>query len=219
MSADEIPVTVDCGDALLPGELVAPDGAHGVVVFAHGSGSSRFSPRNRSVASTLRELRLATLLFDLLRPAEEELDRHSRKFRFDLELLTPRLTAAVRLARSHAATADLPVGLFGASTGAAVALQVAAREPELVSAVVSRGGRPDMAGDELADVRAPTLLIVGERDEQVLDLNRQAAAALTAATVELRTIPGATHLFEEPGALQAVTEYAGDWFGRYLRLP
>jgi putative phosphoribosyl transferase len=213
----ELAVTVDSGDAVLPGELVVPDDAHGVVVFAHGSGSSRFSPRNRSVASSLREQGLGTLLFDLLRPDEEELDRRSMKFRFDLELLTPRLTAAARLVRSHAASSGLPVGLFGASTGAGVALLVAAREPELVDAVVSRGGRPDMAGEELGLVRAPTLLVVGERDTQVLELNQQAADALTATTVELRTVAGATHLFEEPGALEAVCEHAGDWFGQHLR--
>jgi putative phosphoribosyl transferase len=213
----ELAVTVDSGDAVLPGELVVPDDAHGVVVFAHGSGSSRFSPRNRSVASSLREQGLGTLLFDLLRPDEEELDRRSMKFRFDLELLTPRLTAAARLVRSHAASSGLPVGLFGASTGAGVALLVAAREPELVDAVVSRGGRPDMAGEELGLVRAPTLLVVGERDTRVLELNQQAAAALTATTVELRTVAGATHLFEEPGALEAVCEHAGDWFGQHLR--
>lgn len=213
----ELAVTVDSGDAVLPGELVVPDDAHGVVVFAHGSGSSRFSPRNRSVASSLREQGLGTLLFDLLRPDEEELDGRSMKFRFDLELLTPRLTAAARLVRSHAASSGLPLGLFGASTGAGVALLVAAREPELVDAVVSRGGRPDMAGEELGLVRAPTLLVVGERDTQVLQLNQQAAAALTATTVELRTVAGATHLFEEPGALEAVCEHAGQWFGQHLR--
>lgn len=215
---DEIPVTVDSGDALLPGDLVAPDDAHGVVVFAHGSGSSRFSPRNRSVAAHLREGRLATLLFDLLRPDEEEQDRLTAQYRFNLDLLAPRLAAAVRLVRSHAATSELPVGLFGASTGAGVSLLVAAREPELVGAVVSRGGRPDMAGDELPQVQAPTLLIVGERDEHVLRLNEQAAERLTGTTAEIRVVPGATHLFEEPGALDAVTEHAGEWFGRHLRM-
>lgn len=208
-------MTVDSGDAELPGELEVPEDAHGVVVFAHGSGSSRFSPRNRAVASSLREFGLGTLLFDLLRPDEEEVDRRSLQYRFDLELLTPRLAAAVRLVRGHAATADLPVGLFGASTGAGVALLVAAREPELVDAVVSRGGRPDLAGDELRNVQAPTLLIVGSRDHRVLELNRQAAAALP--SVEIRTVAGASHLFEEPGALDVVVEHAGEWFGRYLR--
>lgn len=216
---DEIPVTVDSGDALLPGDLVAPDDAHGVVVFAHGSGSSRFSPRNRSVAAHLREGRLATLLFDLLRPDEEEQDRLTAQYRFNLDLLAPRLAAAVRLVRSHAATSELPVGLFGASTGAGVSLLVAARSPELVDAVVSRGGRPDMAGDELPQVQAPTLLIVGERDEHVLRLNEQAAGRLTGTTAEIRVVPGATHLFEEPGALDAVTEHAAEWFGRHLRMP
>lgn len=217
--ADDIPVTVDSGDAWLPGDLAAPENAHGVVVFAHGSGSSRFSPRNRSVAASLREQRLATLLFDLLRPDEDERDQQTGEFRFDLELLAPRLVAAVRLVRSHAATSGLPVGLFGASTGAGVSLLVAAREPELVDAVVSRGGRPDMAGDELARVHAPTLLIVGERDERVLELNQQAANTLTSAEVEIRTVAGATHLFEEPGTLEAVIEHAADWFGRFLRVP
>ncbi|MQA62454.1 MAG: alpha/beta hydrolase [Actinophytocola sp.] len=209
-----VPVTINSDEVAPDGDLTAPADARGVVVFAHGSGSSRFSPRNRAVARSLQDLRLATLLFDLLRP-EEEIDQRSMQYRFDLELLTPRLISAVEQVRRHASTAGLPVGLFGASTGAAVALLVAARRPELVEAVVSRGGRPDMAGDELARVEAPTLLIVGERDEQVLALNQQADAALRNS--EIRTIGQATHLFEEPGALEQVTEYAGEWFARYLK--
>lgn len=211
----QVPVTVDSGDAVLDGELVIPDGSAGVVVFAHGSGSSRFSPRNRAVAAALHRLGFGTVLFDLLRPDEEERDRHTMSHRFDLELLAPRLAAAVRLVHGHAASAGLPVGLFGASTGAGVALLVAARQPSDVAAVVSRGGRPDLAGAELSQVRAPTLLLVGERDPQVLDLNRQAAEALTSA--EVVVVPGAGHLFEEPGALDAVCAHAGEWFARHLR--
>lgn len=210
-----VPVTINSDKVVLDGDLTAPADARGVVVFAHGSGSSRFSPRNRAVARSLQDMRLATLLFDLLRPEEEEIDQRSMQYRFDLELLTPRLISAVEQVRSHASTHGLPVGLFGASTGAAVALLVAARRPELVEAVVSRGGRPDMAGDELPRVEAPTLLIVGERDEQVLALNQQADAALRNS--EIRTIGEATHLFEEPGALEQVTEYAGELFARYLK--
>lgn len=210
-----VPMIINSDDIALDGDLTVPADARGVVVFAHGSGSSRFSPRNRAVARSLQDMRLATLLFDLLRPEEEEIDQRSLKYRFDLELLTPRLISAVEQVRGHASTDGLPVGLFGASTGAAVALLVAARRPELVEAVVSRGGRPDMAGEELPRVEAPTLLIVGERDGQVLALNRQADAALRNS--EIRTIGEATHLFEEPGALEQVTEYAGEWFARYLK--
>lgn len=210
-----VPMSVTSGDAVLDGDLTVPADATGIVLFAHGSGSSRFSPRNRAVAHSLQERRLATLLFDLLQPAEEREDQVNRRFRFDIDLLTPRLASAVEQVHAHAATNALPIGLFGASTGAAVALQVAARLPDLVRAVVSRGGRPDLAGDDLARVRAPTLLIVGGRDSVVVDLNRSAAADL-GEVAELRIVPGATHLFEEPGALEQVTEAAGDWFTRHL---
>lgn len=193
--------------------LVVPEAARGLVAFAHGSGSSRFSPRNRHVAGLLEEAGLATLLVDLLTVAEERVDLRTREHRFDVELLAGRVVEAVRWAGSL----GLPIGLFGASTGAAAALVAAARQPGVVRAVVSRGGRPDLAGSALADVRAPVLLVVGGQDELVLDLNRQARAALTqAAAVELEIVPGATHLFEERGALERVAELARDWFLHHL---
>ena len=199
------------GAAELPGELVLPSGATGVVAFAHGSGSSRLSPRNLRVAVGLHELRLGTLLFDLLVPGEER-DRGNV---FDIPLLARRLLAATRWLRETAEAAELPLGYFGASTGAAAALWAAAELPDEVGAVVSRGGRPDLAGERLADVRAPTLLVVGGADYQVLDLNREASRALTCPH-ELLVVPGATHLFDEPGTLGAMAEEAGRWFVRYL---
>jgi putative phosphoribosyl transferase len=193
--------------------LVVPDGAAGLVVFAHGSGSSRFSPRNRYVAGVLEEAGLATLLVDLLTREEERVDFRTREHRFDIDLLTERVADAL----GWAASLDLPIGLFGASTGAAAALAAAARDPEAVRAVVSRGGRPDLAGSALSGVQAPTLLIVGGRDELVLDLNRRARDAMkSAAALALEIVPGATHLFEERGALERVAELARDWFRRYL---
>ncbi len=191
--------------------LGLPPKPRGLVVFAHGSGSSRFSPRNGYVARELREVGFATLLFDLL-TAEESLDRARV---FDITLLAERLLAALDWAGQRPELASLPVGLFGASTGAAAALVAAAEEPERVQAVVSRGGRPDLAGPALPRVRAPTLLIVGGEDALVLDLNRSAMRRMT-ATVELAVIPGAGHLFEEPGALERVVELARDWFERWL---
>lgn len=211
-----VSMKVTADSAVLTGDLTVPDDAHGIVVFAHGSGSSRHSPRNRAVARGLQDRRLGTLLFDLLEEDEETADQASMKYRFDLQLLTPRLIAAIEQVREHAATDGLPIGVLGASTGAAVALLAAARRPELVDAVVSRGGRPDLAADELREVTAPTLLIVGERDELVLELNRQAAAELK-TEVGVTVIAGATHLFEEPGALEQVTEHAGEWFSRHLQ--
>ena len=206
---------VDAGGA--EGALVVPDGAFGLVVFAHGSGSSRFSPRNRYVAGVLEDSGLATLLVDLLTAEEEQVDLRTRELRFDVELLAARVVDVVRWAGSHERLRALPIGLFGASTGAAAALVAAAREPGTVRAGVSRGGRPDLAGPALREVRAPTLLIVGGRDELVLDLNRQAQAAMTqAADVELEVVPGATHLFEERGALERVADLANDWFLRHL---
>lgn len=210
-----LPVTISSGGTELSGDLVVPADAVGAVVFAHGSGSSRFSSRNRAVARSLQDRRLATLLFDLLDPNEESHEQRGGRFRFDTETLTPRLIEALDHVAGHAATAGLPIGAFGASTGAAVALRAAARRPDLVRAVVSRGGRPDLAGDELADVLAPTLLIVGERDQQVVTLNEQAAARLSAPH-QLRIVPGATHLFEEEGALEQVAEHAGEWFEQHL---
>jgi putative phosphoribosyl transferase len=197
------------------GDLVVPSAALGAVLFAHGSGSSRLSPRNRYVAGVLNQAGLATLLVDLLTEAEEEADRQSGHLRFDVALLAGRLLLAMdRLAREEE-TRELPLGLFGASTGAAAALVGAARRPQAVRAVVSRGGRPDLAGDALDRVQCPTLLVVGELDDVVIELNRQAMARLS-APAELEVVPGATHLFSEPGALERVAELARDWFVRYL---
>jgi pimeloyl-ACP methyl ester carboxylesterase len=207
-------VRIPARDAMLEGDLVLPDRALGIVAFAHGSGSSRHSPRNRFVAERLNESRFGTLLLDLLTPSEEEEDRFSGVHRFDIDLLTRRLIAAVDWLRSGPA-ASLPIGLFGASTGAAAALAAAAERPEDIDAVVSRGGRPDLAGPALRRVHAPTLLIVGGADEVVLALNQQ-ALEIVPAEKRLVVIPGATHLFEEPGALEAVTRYAVDWFARHL---
>lgn len=208
------PLAIDAGDALLDGDLTVPSDAVGIVIFAHGSGSSRHSPRNQAVARELQDNRLATLLFDLLRLDEERADVTGR-YRFDIELLAPRLIRTIEQVRADPGTSGLPVGAFGASTGAAVALLAAARRPELLEAVVSRGGRPDLAGGELAAVRAPTLLIVGELDRKVIELNERAAANLVAEH-ELRVIGGATHLFEEAGALEEVASAAAEWFVRHL---
>ncbi|MEU8800052.1 dienelactone hydrolase family protein [Spirillospora sp. NPDC048819] len=204
-------------DAELPGDLAIPDGATGVVLFAHGSGSSRLSPRNRSVADGLNAAGIGTLLIDLLTEHEGQIDRVTAALRFDIELLTLRLIGAIdRLTEgleSAPHTAGLPIGLFGASTGAAAALAAAAARPR-IAAVVSRGGRPDLAGPSLPRVRAPALLIVGGRDTEVLHLNEQASRSLDIS--EVHVISGATHLFEEPGALEEVTTQAADWFNRYL---
>ena len=216
--AIERDVSVPAGEVTLAGDLTVPEGAVALVVFAHGSGSSRLSPRNRQVASALQERGLGTLLFDLLTPAEERIDRQTAALRFNIELLSARLVGAVDWVSSEPATAVLPVGLFGASTGAAAALVAAAARPALVSAVVSRGGRPDLAGPALPLVVAPTLLIVGGEDHVVLELNRRAQQQMRAET-QLVVIPGATHLFEEPGALEAVSELAADWFLKHARRP
>jgi putative phosphoribosyl transferase len=197
------------------GDLALPDAAAGVVVFAHGSGSSRLSPRNRSVAESLRRRGLGTLLMDLLTPEEDAVDARTGEFRFDVDLLAGRLASAVALLADDAATGRLPLGLFGASTGGGAALVAAGRRPASVSAVVSRGGRPDLAGELLPAVTAPTLLIVGELDPRVIEVNRSAYARLTAERA-LEIVPGATHLFEEPGTLEQVARLAGDWFVRHL---
>jgi putative phosphoribosyl transferase len=216
MDAVEHRVSVPTGDATLAGDLTlpGPDPAIGVVVFAHGSGSGRGSPRNRAVAAALGGHRLATLLFDLLTEEEEVVDRRTGELRFDVGLLGRRLVDAVDWVKAQPATRGLPLGLFGASTGAAAALLAAAARPGDVAAVVSRGGRPDLAGAALRAVSAPTLLIVGGRDDAVLDLNREAQAALRGESA-LEVVPGAGHLFEEPGALERVAELAGAWFARY----
>jgi putative phosphoribosyl transferase len=199
----------------LDGDLSLPDDAGGVVLFAHGSGSSRGSPRNRAVAEALNRRGLATLLVDLLTAAEDEADARTRRLRFDVGLLADRLVGIIDWLCGRPGTAALPIGLFGASTGAAAALVAAAARPDSVRAVVSRGGRPDLAGPDLTEVAAPTLLIVGERDTEVRELNEQARGSIRAPT-ELRIIPTATHLFEEPGTLEQVAEQAGWWFAGHL---
>jgi putative phosphoribosyl transferase len=208
-------VTVQAGEVGLEGHLAIPETAQALVIFAHGSGSSRHSPRNRFVADTLNEAGLATLLFDLLTAEEERIDVRTRELRFNIALLADRLTGAVDWAGRHAATQRLRIGLFGASTGAAAALITAAHRPDVVGAVVSRGGRPDLAGNALPQVQAPTLLIVGGEDTQVLALNREAGDALRAEK-QLEVVPGATHLFEEPGKLDDVARLACEWFGQHL---
>jgi putative phosphoribosyl transferase len=208
-------VSVELYDSVLPGSLVVPDNASGIVIFAHGSGSSRFSSRNRFVAEFLNQGGLATLLFDLLTAEEHRIDEWTRELRFDIDLLTKRLTGAVDWLEGRDDVADLPIGLFGASTGAAAALRTAAERAERVAAVVSRGGRPDLAMAVLSRVRAPTLLVVGGDDEQVIGMNQRAAAHLLCEQ-RLEIVPGATHLFEEPGKLERVAELARKWFLRYL---
>lgn len=203
------------GDVRLEADLVIPQDANGIVLFAHGSGSSRHSPRNRAVAEVLNRHAMATVLVDLLTAEEERVDAQTAELRFDIGLLSDRLVNIIHWLKNGRAVPPLPVGLFGASTGAAAALVAAAARPEIVRAVVSRGGRPDLAGPSLGEVRAATLLLIGERDQQVLELNREAAKMLRGVT-ELRIIPGATHLFEEPGALEQVAREAAGWFRDHL---
>jgi dienelactone hydrolase len=207
----EIPVD----ELVLQGTLTVPEPSRGLVLFAHGTGSGRFSPRNRYVAGVLVQHGIATLLMDLLTAEEEAVDTRTGQLRFDVTLLAERVLAASRWLRTRAETAPLRVGYFGASTGAAAALLAAARRPDLVAAIVSRGGRPDLAAEALEAVRAPTLLIVGERDPVVLRLNREALERFRAPS-RLEIVPGASHLFEEPGALEAVARLAREWFARYL---
>ncbi|MFI9009093.1 dienelactone hydrolase family protein [Actinosynnema sp. NPDC053489] len=207
-------VSVDVGGVDLAADLGVPHDPAGVVVFAHGSGSSRHSPRNRAVAGSLRRDGFATLLLDLLTEREEREDRAGGRLRFDIGLLAERVAASVEWVSRAPATRGLPIGLFGASTGAAAAL-VAAAGTHLVRAVVSRGGRPDLAGRALARVQAPTLLVVGGRDAEVLELNRAAARRLPALW-HVEVVEGATHLFEEPGALEEVARLAGAWFRDFL---
>ena len=208
-------VEVPTSQASLVGDLVVPPSARGVVLFAHGSGSSRHSPRHKQVAAALQRAGYGTLLMDLLTEAEEQVDARSRELRFDIGLLAGRLTEAADWLGRAEGTAGLPLATFGASTGAAAALITAADRPDRVGAVVSRGGRPDLAGDALGQVRAPTLLVVGGADSQVLQLNRDAAARLTAEH-EIAVVPGATHLFAEPGALEQVIDRTVDWLNRWL---
>jgi len=209
------PVHVTAAGHQLEGDLTVPADARGIVVFAHGSGSSRFSPRNQYVASVLHEAPLATLLLDLLTPDEDAIDTRTGHLRFDTDMLAERLVAVMDWIEPLPAMAALPLGLFGASTGAAAALLAAASRAETVRAVVSRGGRPDLAKLALDHVRAPTLLIVGGNDLDVLQLNQRAMAQLH-TEVKLVVIPGASHLFEEPGALEEVAQLASDWFIKYL---
>ena len=208
------PLSLRTGAVTLEGTIELPSPCAGIVVFSHGSGSSRHSPRNRYVAQALRQVGLGTSLLDLLAP-EEDRDYQAR---FDIDLLTERLALAVRFLRGDENTRALPLGLFGASTGAASALRVAAVLPAEVGAVVSRGGRPDLTGEGLLrKVKAPTLLVVGGRDDEVIRLNQLAHASLIACASEMTIVPGATHLFEEPGALDAVAALAAHWFLRHLQ--
>jgi dienelactone hydrolase len=215
MKTREQEVVVSVDDVELAGTLRVPERVDGIVVFAHGSGSSRFSPRNRHVAAVLEHAGLATLLIDLLSEREESEDSRTGALRFDIPMLAERLLAATVWLHANEGTTSLPLGLFGASTGAGAALLAAAGRPELIKAVVSRGGRPDLVGKALRHVSAPTLLIVGERDSVVLDLNERAAGEL-ATKCRLEIVRGATHLFEEPGALEEVAVLARDWFSLHL---
>jgi putative phosphoribosyl transferase len=212
------PIRLRAGGVELDGDLTIPDGTKGVVLFAHGSGSSRHSPRNRQVAAVLRRAGFGTLLMDLLTEAEEAVDARTAHLRFDITLLAERVVAATDWLRDEPATQGLQVGYFGASTGAAAALVAAGEHEGTVGAVVSRGGRPDLAGAALARVRAPTLLIVGGSDTPVLGMNREALDQLRVERA-LEIVPGAGHLFEEPGALETVAELAVAWFGRHLTAP
>jgi putative phosphoribosyl transferase len=208
-------IQIPAGRAILAGSLIVPPNAAALVLFAHGSGSSRHSPRNQFVARTLSVAGLGTLLFDLLTPEEEALDVHTREHRFNISLLAERLIHATKWVAQQEQTRDLRIGYFGSSTGGAAALVAAAELSHDVGAVVSRGGRPDLAGDALPKVRAPTLLIVGGNDDIVIELNEMARNQMR-CDVKLEIIPGATHLFEEPGALEKVARLASDWFGARL---
>lgn len=210
------PVRVTAGEVVLDGDLTLPPEAPAVVVFAHGSGSSRHSSRNRQVAATLNDAGLGTLLFDLLTSSEEAVDDQTRELRFDIDLLARRLVGTIDWLASREETRRLRVACFGASTGAAAALVAAAERPDVVGAVVSRGGRPDLAAEALGAVRAPTLLIVGGADEAVLGLNEEARDALTGADVTLEIVPGATHLFGEPGALEEVSRLAAEFLTSHV---
>ena len=216
MDATDETIEIPAAGVVLAADVVVPKGPQGAVLFVHGSGSSRHSPRNRSVAGELQSAGLATVLADVLTPEEERIDAGTAEFRFDIGLLAARVVALTDWLVEHEPTSGLGVGLFGASTGAAAALLGAAARPDSVQAVVSRGGRPDLAGDSLALVRQPTLLIVGQRATVVLDLNRWAAQQL-AGEARLEIVPGATHLFEEPGALEQVAKLARDWFVHHVR--
>lgn len=211
-----IEVRIPIDSIYLEGNLSIPEGAKGIVVFVHGSGSSRHSPRNQYVAKEMQRGDMGTLLFDLLTVEEERIDMMTRHLRFDIELLSKRLIDVTRWLLSRPDTKDLNIGYFGASTGAAAALIAAKEHADIVKAVVSRGGRPDLAESALMYVKAPTLLIVGGRDTRVIDLNQWALERMVILDKELRIVPGATHLFEEQGALEEVSRLAGEWFKKYL---
>jgi putative phosphoribosyl transferase len=215
LKIEESGVVIPHGKFRLPGDLVVPAGATGVAVFAHGSGSSRFSLRNQAVARDLERRGIGTLLFDLLTEAEEREESETRHLRFDIPLLAERLLAATNWIQTQEIARDLPLGYFGSSTGAAAAIVAAATSGEKIRAVVSRGGRPDLAGEFLPQVQAPTLLIVGGNDDTVVVLNKRAREKMTCQR-ELTIIPHATHLFEEPGALEEVARLAGQWFIRHF---
>ena len=215
-SGSTTPVRVSIGDQSLNGDLRIPPQSHGLVLFAHGSGSSRHSPRNQYVARALERRNLATLLIDLLTPEEERIDDRTAQYRFDIPMLASRLVAIVDWLRAGQETASLPIGLFGASTGGGAALMAAADRPREIAAVVSRGGRPDLAGPALAKVTTPTLLVVGGFDTPVIQMNRDAMKHMR-GEVTLEIVPGATHLFEEPGTLERVADLACTWFARHLR--
>ena len=208
-------VRIPAGRAMLGGNLTITDQAKGLVLFAHGSGSSRHSPRNQFVARTLNDAGLDTLLFDLLTPDEEAIDLHTREHRFDISLLAERLVHATKWTKQQEQIADLKLGYFGSSTGGGAALVAAAELSNEVGALVSRGGRPDLAGEALPKVKAPTLLIVGGEDQVVIELNEQARAQMK-CECKIEIVPGATHLFEEPGALEKVAKLASDWFVKRL---
>jgi putative phosphoribosyl transferase len=208
-------VRIPAGPAVLEGNLIVPDNTNALVLFVHGSGSSRHSPRNHFVARQLNNAGLATLLFDLLTPEEELIDLRTAQYRFDIGLLAERLIHATKWARQRKQTRDLHIGYFGSSTGGGAALVAAAERPDDVDAIVSRGGRPDLAGDALPKVKAPTLLIVGGEDHVVIELNEKARAQMR-CEVQLHIVPGATHLFEEPGALEQVANLASDWFTNHI---
>jgi putative phosphoribosyl transferase len=211
----EIAIKIPVGNVEVEGNLTLPSGAKGIVLFAHGSGSSRFSPRNQYVANQFNAQKTGTLLFDLLTQAEEEIDMATAEYRFNIDLLAERLIGATEWLRNDPQTRNYKFAYFGASTGAAAALIAAAKLPSDIAAVVSRGGRPDLAGDYLPRVVAPTLLLVGGLDTDVIELNRQAMVQMSAEK-KLIIIPGATHLFEEPGKLEEVAKFSIDWFTRYL---
>jgi putative phosphoribosyl transferase len=216
LSSLESALKIPVGNVEVEGNMFLPEQASGLVVFAHGSGSSRFSPRNQYVAKEINKANIGTLLFDLLTPGEEEEDELTGEYRFDIGLLAQRLIGVTQWLRNDPSTQNVKLGYFGASTGAAAALIAAAKMPEAVSVVVSRGGRPDLAGEYLSQVQAPTLLLVGGWDEEVIELNKQAQQQMTNEN-KLVIIPAATHLFEEPGKLEEVASFATDWFRRFLK--